>query len=184
MKLAKFAHAVLAAAVLFGSSACTESSPTDTDTDATPWLTQFTFGNTSINTKEVVTNQDGASADILVDWVNRSELPNTSLELFITHAWIPTASGISTRITNGSVTAGFTSGARTANFFRETSFVQRGTVNGVLYDIHRLEGLYLGAATLTPSTFANVVFTFRVEHLSATGAVLNAANKTIEIYKR
>lgn len=184
MKHPKLALVVLAAAVLFASAACTERSTTDIDDDARPWLTQFTFGNTSINTGDVVTNQDGESANTLVDWVSQSALPNTSLELFITHVWIPTASSMSTRITNGSVTAGFTNGARTANFFRDTEFVQRSTINGVLYDIHRLEGLYLGTSTLTPSTFANVVFTFRVEHLSSAGAVLNASQKTIEIYKR
>lgn len=183
MKLLRFALPMLTAAALLGGTACTESPSETTDTPR-PWTTQFTFGNTFINTASVVTNQDGISANHLVDWVNRSALPNADLRLFVTHVYLPTAEEIDIRVSDLRVSAGWTGGERTPNFARETEYVQRTTLDGQLYEVFRLEGLFPGSPALTPATFANVVFTFQVEYLSSSGAVLNTSDKTIEIYKR
>lgn len=183
MKLPRYALPILTAAALLGGAACNES-PSETEDTPRPWFTQFTFGNTFINTAAIVTNQDGISADHLVDWVSQSALPNADLRLFVTHVYVPTADEIDTRVSNLSVTAGWTDGSRTPDFARATDYVQRTTHEGQLYDLFKLEGFFSGSRALTPASFANIVYTFQVEHLSYTGAVLNTSNKTIEIYKR
>ena len=184
MKLVKHRRALFMLGALLLSAACSESSPTEPTPAAQPWTVQFLFGSTSINTGDITTNQDGVSANILSDFVMQSALPNVDLELFITHVYVPAAAGFDSRISNVGVSAGYTTGARTPDFFRGGAFVQSSTLSGQLYDVYRLEGLFLGAPALRPTNFANVVFTFRVEYLNASGAVAHSSDKTVEIYKR
>jgi hypothetical protein len=177
-------RSVVMLGALFLLAACSESATETQPPAAEPWTAQFIFGNTSINTRQIVTNQDGVSASILTDYVEQSQLPNADLELFVTHIYIPTANALDTRLSSIGVTAGYTNGSRTGNFYRGGEFVQRATVGGQLYDVFRLEGMFLGSPALRPTNFANVVFAFRVEYLNGAGSVLHSSNKSVEVYKR
>ena len=184
MKHPKYARTALLLAAALTAAACSESSPTET-TQPTPqpWNVQFMIGNSSFNTGDVTTNEDGVSADIVSDYVMQSALPNTALEVFITHIYIPTSSVHQTRISNINISVGYMSGARTGNILSDAEFVQQSTIAGQRYDVFRLEGFFNGTPAIFPSNFANVVFTFRVEYLDG-GAVVATSNKMAEIYKR
>lgn len=184
MQLPKLSAAAFAGILLVFSTACDQGSPTETEPTSQPWTVQFTFGNTFINSAPVTTHQDGVSANILTDYVNASALPNTQLEWFTTHAYIPTDGSVNTRISGVRIQAARTDGSSTPNFYRSSEYVQQSRIAGQSYDVYRMDGLYLGSPALTPHNFANVNFTFTVEYLSSTGAVLHSSLKTIEIYKR
>ena len=184
MKYATYARTVLLLSAALAAGACSESSPTETPQPTPqPWNAQFTIGNSSFNTGEVVTHQDGVSHDIVSDYVLQSALPNTELEVFTTHIYIPTSSTHVSRISNISVTVGYTSGARTPNILDDAEFVQQSTIGGQLYDVFRLGGFFTGSPAIFPSNFANVVFNFRLEYLDG-GTVVSTSSKMAEIYKR
>lgn len=180
----KHARAALLLAVALTAAACSESSPTEnTQPTPQPWNVQFMIGNSAFNTGNVTTNEDGVSRDIVSDYVLQAALPNTALEVFTTHIYIPTSSVHQTRISNITITVGYMSGARTGNILNDAEFVQQSTIGGQLYDVFRLEGFFNGTPSIFPSTFANVVFNFRVEYLD-NGSVVSTSNKMAEIYKR
>ena len=171
------------ALVLAALTACGESSPTGAG-HARPWEQQFTFGNFSINSAPITTNEDGSSANVLSDFVNASALPNADLELFVVHAYLPAGSGVNSRVSNVSVIAQRTDGSLTPNIVRNVTFLERATVGGQQYGIYRLEGMFLGTPALRPANFANVNFVFTADYLDAEGTVVNSSRKTIEVYKR
>ena len=175
--------AVTLLAVVF-AAACTESSSgTGPVNGPTPWNSQFTFGNSSFNTVEVVTFQDGISPTILTDYIPQGSIPNVDLEVFTTHAYLPTAQGINTNISNVSVIVS-TTGGSTGEIYYDADFVQRGTVDGQLYDIYQITGWYQGGASIRPTNFRNVNFRFLVTYSKTTGQVLHTSQRTIEIFKR
>ena len=183
MTFAKYAGSVLLASVALATGACSESSPTETTQTPQPWTAQFTIGNTSFNTGEVVTNQDGVSHNIVSDYVLQSALPNVELEVFTTHIYVPTSSMHVTRVSNISVTVGYMNGGRTPNILYEAEFVQQSTIGGQLYDVFRMTGFFSGTPAIFRSNFANVVFEFRLEYLED-GVVVSTSEKMAEVYKR
>lgn len=184
MTYAKCARATVVVCAVLAAAACSESSPTESnEASPQPWNEQFTIGNTSFNTGNVVTNQDGVSRDIVSDYVLQSALPNTELEVFTTHIYIPTSSVHTTRLSNISVTVSYTNGMSTPNILEDADYVQQSTIGGQLYDVFRVGGFFRGTPAIFPSNFANVVFTFRLEYLD-NGLIVAASNKMAEIYKR
>lgn len=148
-----------------------------------PWLVQFTFGNSSINSANVTTNQDGISPTYLADYVLETALPASSLEYFTTHAYFPTEASVVTRVSAIRVEVSQESGSGSGNIYDMGEFVQQSTIAGQLYSVYRLTGHHAGAP-ISRAQFANVVFEFDLNYEDGQGSVLNTSRRTIEIYKR
>ena len=137
------------------------------------------FGNTSINTGDVVTNQDGVSADYLTDYIEASKLPSANFEVFTTHFYLPSTSDIEPSVGSSRVTVSRTDGSSTGDIHQETERVERTTVGGETYTVYRVTGFTTADPPITRSDFANVVFEVSVSYEGGPDAT-----KKVEVYKR
>lgn len=170
-------------ATLLLAAGCIEDPATAPD-EGDPWTRAFLFGNTAINSVEITTNQDGISADYLSDYVTAAALPDVDMEFFTTYVYLPVTSGLYSQVDNVSITAGRTDGSRTPNFFLSAEYVQYYDSGTETYEVHRLDGIFVGSPVLRPDNFANVVFDFDVDYVDASSSLVHHSSKTVEIYKR
>jgi hypothetical protein len=175
------------AAAVFLIAACGADSTGATAPQASataPWSLQLQFGNSAFNTKEVTTISDVASGSALADFVSATVLPNTNLEVYTTHVYVPWDSTYDTRVTNASVIVQRTDGSRTGNVFQESHFVQNSTLDGQTYRVFQVNGFFIGTPAITPTTFTSVAYSFSVEYRNSLGTVVNSSEKSIRITKR
>lgn len=151
-----------------------------------PWQLPMLMGNFSLNTAPIATIEDGQSATRLVDYVPMASLPATNLEVFTTHAYVPTSGSYVVTLANIRVTVRRTDGSATGNIYRAdmSSFVQQSTVDGQLYSVFRLTGFTAAAPAITRSTFANVTFEFDAQYQTQAGSTARTRPMTLEVYKR
>lgn len=176
---------LVAALATTGSAACSDStsssstSSSGSSSSATPWTKQFTMGNFSINTGDVVTNQDGVSADILSDYVNASALPSANFEVFTVHVYLPSTESSEPTVSAARVTVGREDGTRTPNILQKQERVQVATVDGERYTVFRVTGFTVADPPITAADFANVSFELDYAYGSQ-----KSGTKTVEVYKR
>lgn len=177
VKMRSFAFVLLATAVAAG---CFDL-PTDSEPPApTPWVEQFTFGNSRINSVDVLTHQEHVERNYLRDYVLEEDIPWADLRVFVTHVFAPTAGEVNTRLSGISVVASRTNGTDTGNIYDGGEFVQRTTLEGQLYDVYRLEGVFRGDTPIRPGNLDTFVFSFVLEYLDGDD-VLDTSSKMIEI---
>jgi hypothetical protein len=172
-----------AAMAVSAGTACSDSSTSTSSSGAsassTPWTRQFTGGNFSINTGDVVTNQDGVSADILSDYVNASALPSANFEVFTVHFYLPSAESAEPAVSAARVTVGRVDGSRTPDILQKQERVQIATLDGERYTVFRVTGFTAEAPPITAANFANVSFEIDYAYGSQ-----KSGTKTVEVYKR
>lgn len=148
-----------------------------------PWREQFLMGNTSVNSANIVTNQDGVSLTIIDDYVLESALPTSELEFFSLHVYFPVDDSVVTEVSSANAQVTATDGRSSGDIFLQGDSLQRTQLGDTLYSTFRLTArdttLYL-----TRSEFANVGFTFDVAYQDDSGAVLNTTRRTAGFYKR
>lgn len=179
VKMRNFVFVLLATAVAAG---CFDL-PTDSEPEPpapTPWVEQFTFGNSRINSVAVVTHQEHVERNYLRDYVLEENIPWADLRVFVTHVYVPTAEELNTQLSGISVVASRTNGTNTGNIYDGGEFVERTTLEGQLYDVYRLEGVFRGDTPIRPGNLDTFVFSFRLEYLDGDD-VLDTSNKVIEI---
>jgi hypothetical protein len=156
----------------------------------TPWTTQVTMGNFSINSGSITTNQDGVSVDYITDYVSASALPNVNFEYLTINAYIPVTDAYSIDVTGVNVqmhTTSATGNLSSGNIYLDSDsrFLQRTTINGRLYSVFRVAAFYNGSrGSFTPSNFANVVFTLQIRYTGSNGQVAGTRTSNFEVYKR
>lgn len=176
---------LLVAALAVGSAACSDSSSSassssgSSSSSASPWTKQFTSGNFSINTADVITNQDGVSANILSDYVNASALPSANFEVFTIHFYLPSSESAAPSVSAARVTVGREDGTRTPDIHQSHERVQKATIDGVEYTVFRVTGFTTADPPITAADFANV--SFEVDYAYGSES---SGTKTVEVYKR
>lgn len=177
---------LFAALTAVSSVACSDSSKSSSSSSsgsssssATPWTRQFVIGNFSINTGDVVTNEDGVSADIISDYVNASALPSANFEVFTLHFYLPSSETAEPTVSAARVTVGREDGTRTPNIFQSQERVETATIDGKQYTVFRVTGFTVATPPITASDFANV--SFEVDY---TYGAAKSGTKQAEVYKR
>ena len=163
---------------------CSESSTEPGDSGSVVHEKAVLMGNFQINSVPVVTNQDGTSKNIIDDYVLPSQLPNVDLELFTMHLYAPVDADVSTTVSNVRVYVGRTDGSRTGDIYLSGQFLQRTTVNGQLYSVYQLNGIYRAPPTLRKTNFANVTFEMTLSYEDAQGKPLTDRAITLSVYQR
>lgn len=148
-----------------------------------PWFTTISMGNFTINSANVVTNQDGVSIDYIADYVYAGALPAADFRFFSINAYVPTEEGYSINIDPGTTVIMTNESLQsTGNLFDEVSFVQRVELGGQLYSVFHFEAYY-DSNGITPATFANIVFTIPISYY-ADGKKKGDRTVKLEVYKR
>ena len=176
----------LLAACGTGTDDDSDGDPTPSNVNAQPWKTPILMGNFSINSGDVVTNEDGVSVDYLADYVNASSLPQVEFEYLTINAYVPTTDDFSTTVTGVNVQMHDTSNSSSGNIYYDegSEFVGQQTLGGTLYSIYRVAALYDGSrGPFTPSNFANIVFTLQISYKSGDVQAGSRTSK-LEVYKR
>ncbi|RYY10018.1 MAG: hypothetical protein EOO04_37540, partial [Chitinophagaceae bacterium] len=129
---------LLAASFICALSSCKKDKPEpeDKDEDSKPWLTTILMGNFTINSVDVVTNEDGKSTNMLSDYVNTSALPAANFEYLTMNMYIPTSSNHGVTVRNINVKMTSMGSVTTTNLYHhENSKFQDDfvTLDGQLY---------------------------------------------------
>jgi len=176
---------LLALLLAFGNSLGCETSTDEVDTSSavSPWTKQFTFGNFTINSGDVLSNQDGVSQSYCEDYVYESALPKVDLEYFTINVYLPTSPGTTIAIDSVITRLARIDGSRTDNITKENKYLARVTLDGDDYAVFRLAGVTVAPPAVTPATFANITFAFTGTY-QRDGQVVSTFTKTASIYKR
>ncbi|HEX3139638.1 MAG TPA: hypothetical protein VHQ87_06270 [Rhizobacter sp.] len=153
----------------------------------TPWTTQVTMGNFSINSASITTNQDGVSVDYIDDYVNASALPSGNFQNLTINAYIPVTDAYTIDVTGVNVQMHTTGNLSSGNIYLDTgsSFLQRTTINGRLYSVFRVAASYDGSrGNFTAANFANVVFTLQIRYTNSSDQVVGTRTSNFSVYKR
>lgn len=179
----------MATIVVLISTSCTKEEVPDIEPEpqTEPWDVQISFGNSSINSKPIVTNQDGWSNNYFADYVNISELPNSDFEFYTIHVYIPS--------NTDKYTSGITSAKAEVHCTNAKSNLT-GDLDFVKTEYLNMSGTEQQYAmfsltvrdterTANKNNFMNIVFSFnRVYKNKTTEAELYSEGYHIEIYKR
>lgn len=174
----------LGALAVTTTAACSDSSTSGASSsrganDAQPWTKPFVAGKFSINTANVVTYEDGSSADMVSDFVMSDKLPSANFEVFTIHFFLPSSESAEPTVSKARVTVGREDASRTPDIYQSHDRVQVTTVDGQRYTVFRVTGFTVADPPITPGEFANV--SFEVDY--AYGSQ-KSGTKTAEIYKR
>jgi hypothetical protein len=179
-------HLLIAALVSTGTAACSDSSTSSSSSsgsssaaDAQPWTRPFIVGNFAVNTADVVTFEDGSSADIVSDYVNASGLPSANLEVFSINFYLPSSESAEPSVSAARVFVAREDASRTPDIYKGHERVQNATIDGKRYTVFRVTGMTVADPPITSSDFANVSFEIDYAYGSA-----KSGSKTAEIYKR
>jgi len=180
---------LLAASFIIALSSCKKDKPEpeDKDEDGKPWLTTILMGNFTINSADVVTNEDGKSTNMLSDYVNTSALPAANFEYLTMNMYIPTTSYHTVTVRNINVKMTNMGAVTTTNLYHDsTDFLEDFvTLDGQLYAVLKVVALYDHAAgAFNRNTFANFVITATIEYEKEEDKVDGSRQVTLEVYKR
>lgn len=167
-------------AVIFTCLGCEDDNPKPTET---PWKVNMLMGNFSINSNDIITYEDGVSLDYLADYVNRSDLPASGLEVFTIYAYVPTGQYIETSVEDVRINLTQVNGGGSSSLEARV-FPDGEKLIGVQnYAVFRLTGIYRGQTAITASNFANVTFEFLVEYKDSKENILETRDVTLEVFK-
>lgn len=109
-----------------------------------------------------------------------ANIPWADLQVIVTHVYAPRAEELNTRLSGISVVASRTSGTDTGNIYDGGEFVRRTALEGQLYDVYRLDGVFRGSTSIRSGNLDTFVFSFVFEYLDG-DEVLDTSGKVIEI---
>lgn len=162
------------------------NSEDDAPPSSKPWTEDFVFGNFTVNSVGVTTNQDGVSATYQADYVNASDLPGADFGVLTINIYIPTEEEYSTILYNISAVISLESGESTANLFdsEASSFVNQTYLGDQLYSVYQLAAVYpAGGTVINASNFANIVFQMQADYEEGEN-VKGTRSIGVEVYKR
>ena len=180
---------LLAASFICALSSCKKDKPEpeDKDEDSKPWLTTILMGNFTINSVDVVTNEDGKSTNMLSDYVNTSALPAANFEYLTMNMYIPTTDYHTVTVRNINVKMTNMASVTTVNLYHEnTDFLDDFvTLDGQLYAVLNVVALYDHAAgAFNRNTFRNFVLSATIDYEKEEDKVDGSRQVTLEVYKR
>lgn len=150
-----------------------------------PWIEDFTFGNFTVNSVNVVTNFDGYSSTYQADYVLENALPSADWGILTMNIYVPTEDGFFTTLTDVSAVITLESGAQTGNLFSSeySSFLQQITLGSQLYSVYEIYAVYpAGGTVINASNFANIVFSMNAEY-EKNGSVVATKSIGVEVFK-
>ena len=150
-----------------------------------PWNEDFTFGNFTVNSVNVVTNFDGYSANYQADYVFENALPTADWGILTMNIYVPTEEGYFTTLTDVSAVITLESGAQTGNLFSSeySSFLQQTTLGSQLYSVYQIYAVYpAGGTIINASNFANIVFSMSAEY-EKNNSVVATKSIGVEVFK-
>ncbi len=153
---------ILVAVVVFSSCETEEGAPA-----SQPWTEDFTFGNFTVNSVNVLTSQDGYSSTYQADNVLTANLPATDFGILTIQIYVPTDEGFTTSLSNISAAITLESGSGTSNLYSSeySGFLQQVTLGDQLYSVYEIYAVYpAGGTVITRDNFANIVFSMSASY--------------------
>jgi len=166
-------------------AAFTSCEPEESKPASRPWTEDFTFGNFTVNSVDVVTNFDGSSPDYQADYVLENALPTADWGILTMNIYVPTDEGYFTSLSDISAVITLENNTQTVNIYSSeySSYLQQVTLGSQLYSVYEIYAVYpAGGTVINASNFANIVFSMTAEY-EKNESIVATRSIGVEVFK-